>query len=111
MAHKGPSGEEVAIESQRAAEIVDCFFVLGFEGVVVADDAAGFGAKFVGGSGELGEEGEFGAGPHDEEEVGVVVEGVDAVGVVVDDCGEEGVGVVEVCGRVGLGMSLVEGSV
>lgn len=104
MAHERPGGEEVTIERQRTAEVVDGFFVFGFQRVVVSDDAAGFRAELVRGGGELGEEGEFGAGTHDEEEVGVVVEGVDAVRVGVDDCGEEGVGVVEVCGRVGLGV-------
>ena len=59
--------------------------MLGFERVVVADDATGFGAEFVGRGGELGKEGEFWAGGHDVKDVGVVVERVDAVGVGVDD--------------------------
>lgn len=58
--------------------------MFGFEGVVVADHAAGFRTEFVGGRGELGEEGEFGPVGHDVEDVRIVVEGVDAVRVVMD---------------------------
>ena len=57
VAHERPGGEEGAVEGQRASEVHDGFFVLGFERVVVADDAAGFGAEFVGAGGELREEG------------------------------------------------------
>ena len=62
VAHQSPGGEEVAIKGEGAAKVVDRFFVLGFQRVVVAYDTTGFGAEFVGGGGELGEEGEFGAG-------------------------------------------------
>ena len=79
----------MAIEGEGAAEIHDGFFVLRFEAVVVSDDAASFGAEFVGLGGELGEEGEFGPGRHDVEDVGVVVEGVEAVRRRVDDGGED----------------------
>ena len=65
--------------------------MLGFQAVVVSDDATGFRAEFIGFSGELGEEGQFRAGAHDEEEVGVVVKGVYAVGIGLDDSGEDGV--------------------
>jgi len=96
VAHERPGGEEGAVEGEGAAEVHDGFFVLRFEAVVVADHAACFGAEFVGCGGELGEEGEFGAGGHDVEDVGVVVEGVDAVRVVVHEGGEDGFGFVEV---------------
>ena len=96
VAHERPGGEEVAVEGEGAPEVLDRFLVLGFERVVVADDAAGFGAEFVGCGGELGDEGEFGAGGHDIEDVGVVVEGVDAVRVGVEDVGEDGFRFVEV---------------
>ena len=59
MAHKSPGGEEIAVQGQRTPEIHDCFFVLGFERVVVADDAACFGTELVGGGGQLGEKGEL----------------------------------------------------
>lgn len=100
VAHEGPGGEEGAVQREGAPEVHDGFFVLGFEGVVVADDAAGFRAEFVGGCGELGEEGEFGAGAHDVQDVGVVVEGVEAVGGGLDDGGEDGFGFFEVFGVV-----------
>lgn len=74
--------------------------MLGFHAVVVADYAAGFGPELVGCGGELGEKGEFGTVEHDVEDVGVVVEGVEAVGVGVDDGGEDGFGFVVVFGMV-----------
>ncbi len=100
VAHEGPGGEEGAVQGQGAPEVHDGFFVLGFEGVVVADDAAGFGAEFVGGCGELGEEGEFGPGGHDVQHVGVVVQGVEAVRGGVDEGGEDGFGFFEIFGVV-----------
>ena len=96
VAHESPGGEKVAVERESAAEVVDCFFVLGFQRVVVADDAAGFGAEFVGCSGELGKEGEFGTGGHDVENIGVVVERIDAVRISVNNGGEDGFRLVEV---------------
>ncbi len=48
--------------------------MLGFQGVVVSNHAAGFGTEFVGAAGELSEEGEFGSVGLDVEDVGVVVE-------------------------------------
>ena len=58
--------------------------MLAFEGIVVSDYAAGFGPEFVGCGGELGEEGQFGAVGHYVEDIGVVVERVDAVRVGLD---------------------------
>lgn len=58
--------------------------MLAFERVVVSNYAAGFGPEFVGCGGELGEEGQFGAVGHYVEDVGVVVEAVDAVWVGLD---------------------------
>ena len=96
VAHECPGGEEVTVEREGASEVLDRFLVLGFERVVVADDAAGFGAELVGRGSELGNEGELGASGHDVEDVGVVVEGVDAVGIRVEDVREDGFRFVEV---------------
>ena len=64
--------------------------MLGFHAVIVSDYDAGFGAEEVRGGGELGEEGDFGSVALDVEGVGVEVEGVEAVGVRVDDGVENG---------------------
>lgn len=74
--------------------------MLAFEAVVVADDAAGFGAEFVGAGCELGDEAEFRAALHDVEDVGVVVEGVEAVRVGFDEGVEDSFGFFEIAGVV-----------
>ena len=81
VTHEGPGRKIVPIEGECAPEIHYGFFVLGFQRVVISDYAACFGPEFVGSGGDLGEEGEFGAGGHYVEDVGVGVEGVDAVGI------------------------------
>lgn len=101
VAHEGPGGEAGAVQGQGAAEVVYGFFVLGEQRVVVADDDAGFGAEFVGGGAEMGEEGEFGAQSHDVEDVGVVVEGVEAMGVEGEEAREVRFGRYEVFSVVG----------
>ena len=79
--------------------------MLGFQGVIVSDDATGFGAELVGCGRELGEEGEFGPGAHDVEDVAVVVERVDAVWVGVEEGREDRFCFVQVCGMEGARIS------
>ena len=89
VAHERPGGEEGSVECQRASEVVDGFFVLRFQAVVVSDHAACFGPELVGCAGEVREEGEFGPCGHDVEDVGVVVESVDPVRGALEDGGED----------------------
>lgn len=100
VSHECPCTEEAAVEGEGSAEVHDGFFVLAFEAVVVADDAAGFWAELVSSGGELGDEAEFGTALHDVEDVGVVVETVEAVRVGFEEGVEDGFGFVEVAGVV-----------
>ncbi len=69
--------------------------MLGFEGVVVPYYAACFGPEFVRRCCQLGEEAEFRTQRHYVQDVAVVVECIEAVGVVVEELGEDGFGFVE----------------
>ena len=100
MAHQRPGGLESAVEGQGAAEVEDCFLVLGDEGVVVAEDAVGLGAEFVRVAGGGGEGGEFGPVGQDVEEIAVDLEAVEAVGVLGDETVEELHGLLMVAGVV-----------
>lgn len=101
VSHQGPCGEASAVECQGAAEVVYGFFVLREQRVVVPDDDAGFRAELVGGGAEVRKEGELGAQGHDVEDVGVVVEGVEAVGVEGKEAREVRLGGYEVFGVIG----------
>lgn len=94
VAHERPGGQKGPVEGQCAPEVHDRFFVLGFQAVVVADDAACFRAELVRRGGELREEGEPRPVRHDVQHVGVVVQGVEAVRVPLDEEGEDGRGFV-----------------
>ena len=92
VAEERPGGEEGAVEGQRAPEVEGRFFVLRGEGVVVADDAVGFGPEGVDGCGEVGEEGEGRGLVAHVQDVRVDVEGVEAVGGEGQDGVEGGLG-------------------
>ena len=68
--------------------------------VVVADDATGFGTELVGLGSELGKEGEFGSILQHVQDVAVVVEAIEAVGVRGEEGAEDGFGLVKVLGVV-----------
>ena len=44
MTHEGPGGEVVGVQLEGSLEVGDCLLMLGTQGVVVADHAAGLGA-------------------------------------------------------------------
>ena len=44
MTHEGPGGEVVGVQLEGSLEVGDCLLVLGTQGVVVANHAAGLGA-------------------------------------------------------------------
>ena len=97
VAEERPGSEEGAVEGEGAAEVEGRFFVLRREGVVVTDDAVGFRAEGINGSGKIGKKGEGGGLATYMEYVGVDVEGVEAVGGEGKDGVEGGLGGVVVC--------------